>query len=103
VKQVVITLGSEGVCAVGKQVNRHFSALNAQVQDVTGAGDALIAGFLYAYTQGYMPEDCIECGIAAATLTIECGETVDPHLTPQRLNEKWKPTQAETEPKNEPK
>jgi len=88
VKHVIITLGEEGVCVVTADMNRIFPALPAQVQDVTGAGDALLGGFLYGYLSDGSLEAAIAHGIAAATLTIETPETVHPALTPDLLHQK---------------
>jgi pseudouridine kinase len=86
VRQVILTLGEDGVVAAGEGINGHFPALRAkQVRDVTGAGDALIAGYLQAMLQGLAAAEAIQCGIVAATLTLESAATVWPELTPSRL------------------
>ena len=85
VGHVIITLGSEGVYVVGGGIERVFPAYAADVRDVTGAGDALIAGFLSGYQQTESVESAITYGLAAAKLTIETTETVNSKLTPERL------------------
>ena len=87
VGHVIITLGSEGVYVVGGQTERVFPAFSAKVLDVTGAGDALIAGFLSGYQNTQSVEVAITHGLAAAKLAIETTETVNPLLTPQRLQQ----------------
>ena len=90
VKQVLITLGSSGLCAAGKWLNGHVSAMTAAVRDVTGAGDALIAGYLYATLRGHSALEAVRCGIAAATLTVEHPATVNPELSEEVLHQKTK-------------
>jgi len=88
VGQVIITLGSCGVCAAGKWLNGQVSALTANVRDVTGAGDALIAGYLHAISGGQSAMDAIRFGIAAATLTVEHQATVHPGMSPELIKQK---------------
>lgn len=49
---VLITLGAEGVCAADESGAHHIPAATVPVADVTGAGDALIAGALAALMRG---------------------------------------------------
>ncbi|MBL0385699.1 carbohydrate kinase family protein [Tumebacillus sp. ITR2] len=88
VKNVLITLGESGVYVSGEELSSGtmFPALPASVADVTGAGDALIAGFLYSYGQTQSLEHAVETGIIAATLTIQSAETVHPDLSPALLD-----------------
>ncbi|PWK14927.1 carbohydrate kinase family protein [Tumebacillus permanentifrigoris] len=86
VKNVILTLGAAGVYVTGEQLTGHFPALPTTVRDVTGAGDSLIAGFLYAYSRSQSVEVAIRSGIAAATITIQSAETVHPDLTPAKLD-----------------
>ncbi|MCX7570939.1 carbohydrate kinase family protein [Tumebacillus sp. DT12] len=88
VGQVIITLGSCGVCAAGKWLNGQESALTANVRDVTGAGDALIAGYLHGLAGGQSALDAIRLGIAAATLTVEHAATVHPEMGPELIRQK---------------
>ncbi|HEU4964041.1 MAG TPA: carbohydrate kinase family protein [Bacilli bacterium] len=80
-KHVIITLGAQGVCVVSQDINRVFPALPAQVRDVTGAGDSLLAGFICGYLETRSIEEAVACGIATASLTVESAETVRPDLT----------------------
>jgi len=50
------------------------------VVDVTGAGDAMLGGYLHALGGGADPVTAAEYGAAAATLTIASPETVRPDL-----------------------
>lgn len=86
VQNVILTLGEAGVYVHGSELTAHFPALPTAVRDVTGAGDALIAGFLYQYNRTQSVEQAIRAGIAAATITIQSAETVHPDLTAARLH-----------------
>ncbi|OLV15758.1 carbohydrate kinase family protein [Deinococcus marmoris] len=56
-------------------------ALSADVQDVTGAGDAMLAAFLVALLAGETLPDAAREAHAAAALTVESAQTVVPDLT----------------------
>lgn len=56
-------------------------ALAADVKDVTGAGDAMLAAFLAALLAGETLPDAAREAHAAAALTVESGQTVVPDLT----------------------
>ncbi len=93
VKMTVITLGEDGVCAVGDGCSCALPAIPTRVVDVTGAGDALVAGVIFGLMQSLPLRDAIRLGVAAATMTIETTETVNPHLTSSAVFERAKETQ----------
>ena len=47
-----------------------------EVVDVTGAGDALVAGLVYGIYKGYSLETAARFGLGAAALTISTKEAV---------------------------
>ena len=53
----------------------------AEVLDVTGAGDAMLAGFCHALLAGAEPAEAAAYGHAAAALTVASPHTVRPDLT----------------------
>jgi sugar/nucleoside kinase (ribokinase family) len=57
----------------------------AEIADVTGAGDALAAGFLATYLRGADLGDCLRAGVAAAAVTVRSPFAVAPDLSPARL------------------
>jgi pseudouridine kinase len=56
-------------------------AVNVQVVDATGAGDALIAGTLVALLKGYSLPEAVRMGTMAAALTLESPTSVRPDLS----------------------
>jgi pseudouridine kinase len=78
VKNVIVTLGKRGiyVSCVGvgevrkKDWNKFMAPYRGEVVDVTGAGDALVAGLVYGIYKGYSMEVAARFGLAAAALTI---------------------------------
>ena len=85
IRQVIITNGSEGVLlmeAGGEPVAKRAPA--ADVEDVTGAGDAFSSGVLHGLSRGMTLEEAADTGLATAKLTLESKETVS-----EWLHEKW--------------
>ena len=67
---VVVTLGAAGVVIADPQGVRSLPARPATVVDVTGAGDALVAGTLSGLVAGAVLADAVRIGIAAAAFTV---------------------------------
>lgn len=86
-KQLLITLGKDGVIFVDEQSFKHFPALPAQIVDVTGAGDAFVAGTVYGIIQGLTIEKSIMAGLIMAKLTIETKETVASQINEQIIEQ----------------
>jgi pseudouridine kinase len=57
------------------------------VEDVTGAGDAMLAAFAHALVGGHSPSQAARYGHAAAALTLGSAHTVRPDLTAHLLNQ----------------
>jgi len=71
----VVTTGRDGVVvADGESVTIHPAIAPNSIVDVTGAGDALVAGYLAALALG--GDDPVAWGLAAASLAVETIETV---------------------------
>lgn len=85
---VVITLGGEGIYIDDPRGGRFLPALPAErVVDVTGAGDALVAGYTYGMISGEIHEPAL-FGLAAASLAVETEESIPSELKPERLRER---------------
>jgi len=53
--------------------------------DRTGAGDALTAGVVFGLLNDFPIDEAVRLGVSAATLTLQCKETVCPDLSLERL------------------
>jgi pseudouridine kinase len=84
VKNVIVTLGKRGIyvsCGgVGEgrkeDWNKFMAPYRGDVVDVTGAGDALVAGLVYGIYKGYSLKVAARFGLGAAALTISTKEAV---------------------------
>jgi pseudouridine kinase len=85
-RAVVVSLGSRGAYldepAGVRQVGPHAART---VVDVTGAGDAQIAGYIYGLTQPRAGHHPLDWGMAAASLTVETIDSVRADLSPALL------------------
>ncbi|MBB5235883.1 pseudouridine kinase [Deinococcus budaensis] len=85
VQAVWVRRGERGsLLSTGGHVTE-LPALPAQVCDVTGAGDAMLAAYLAALLAGETPAEAARHGHAAAALTVESLHAVSPTLTPAAL------------------
>jgi pseudouridine kinase len=82
---VVLTLGPAGALIADAGGVRALPARPATVVDVTGAGDALVAGTLSGLAAGATLDDAVRIGLAAAALTVAGPVSVRPDLR-QQLN-----------------
>jgi pseudouridine kinase len=84
VKNVIITLGKRGIyvscggAGEGRKEdwNKFIAPYRGEVVDVTGAGDALVAGLVYGIYKGYSVEVAARFGLGAAALTVSTKEAV---------------------------
>lgn len=81
VELVWVRLGADGSLLSTRDGVTRLAAVAAEVADVTGAGDAMLAGFCHALLAGAGEHDAAAYGHAAAALTIASPHTVRPDLT----------------------
>lgn len=86
VQNVITSLGKEGLCYTNAQGSKYYRSLPTHVEDVTGAGDSLTAGFLYGLMKYASIDKALICGLAAAAITVGSKETVSPLLSEDSLN-----------------
>lgn len=87
VEHVWVRLGSSGsLLSTSRAGAVTLPAVAAEVKDVTGAGDAMLAAFCFAVLDGRDPVAAARVGHAAAALTVASEHTVRPDLTPRLLD-----------------
>ncbi len=91
VKQVVVTLGSKGVCvATYEQLYFHDTPKGIEVVNTLGAGDAFGSGFTRAWYTGEDIETAISFGILNSCSVIAHADAKSGALTKDELNKKLK-------------
>lgn len=84
----IITLGNQGLFYATGEESGRLPAFPVEIVDPMGAGDALTAAVAYALMEGVSPEEAVRLGMAAATQTILCRETVCPTISLESLYER---------------
>ncbi len=83
VELVWIRLGQRGSVLSAVDHAIEMAAIPTTVEDVTGAGDAMLGAFCHVLLDGGSAEEAARFGHAAAALTIASPHTVRPDLTPR--------------------
>jgi 1-phosphofructokinase len=65
-ERVIASMGADGAVLVTPDQTFYSSAVDVEVVDTVGAGDALYAGVLWAYEQGWDDEKALRAGVATA-------------------------------------
>lgn len=84
-RQVILTLGAEGYVIATMEGLQMQEIIPATPVDITGAGDAMIAGTLYRLLASQSLIRAARTGACLASLTIEHSASVRPDLTPLLL------------------
>ena len=80
VAHVYITLGSDGVYCRNAAEEWLFPALPGDIVNTTGAGDAFLAGVVYAYTKNIAFPQTAQYGLMAARATLMSSKAVNPDI-----------------------
>lgn len=89
-KRSFISLGSQGVQVFEGKTHYHFPTKAVEVVNATGAGDAFMAGLVYAYLKGYDIKETCHVAMAASRLALSHPDTINPNLNEQTLHETLK-------------
>ncbi len=85
VEIAIITCADDGVVYATPSTNGFVPALEVDVVDPTGAGNALTATVIYALLNDVPLDEAIRLGVSAATLTLDSHETVRSDLSLESL------------------
>ena len=79
---VLLSLGADGVQLgrAGQQTHFPLPEPPQKIASVTGAGDALFAGFLHSQLQGASVSAAMHLGLSAAQLSLTCTDPVHPDI-----------------------
>jgi pseudouridine kinase len=84
-QRTFISLGSQGVYVIDGKKQVHFHSPPIDVINATGAGDAFMAGLVYAYLKGLDIEETTWIAMAASRLALSHTDTINPNLNEQLL------------------
>ena len=86
--RVVVSMGQHGCYWADCDGARFYAALRpvSQMVDATGAGDAFMAGLLYAYLHRFPPERAARWALAAGIIAVTSAGTVSPGMSAELVN-----------------
>lgn len=76
VELAVVTLGEFGVVYTDGDTMGHIPAMQTQIVDPTGAGDAQTAAIIFGLLEDIPLDEALRLGVTAASLTLRTRETV---------------------------
>ncbi|MCE2517461.1 MAG: carbohydrate kinase family protein [Alphaproteobacteria bacterium] len=80
--QVILSLGANGfIVSTEGTLHHHPAETPAAITSVTGAGDALMAGFIAGIARGHDVINCGEIAARAAARTLACSGAVHPDIS----------------------
>lgn len=80
VKNVFISLDEEGVYYINEHEEGRIKSSEVEVLNVTGAGDAFVAGLAYGYTNKLSIKDIVKVSMSMAIITISHKDTIHPDM-----------------------
>lgn len=85
VKNIYLSLGEKGIYFQSKNDCAYLGSEAQHIQNVTGAGDAFIAGLVWSYCQGYSARKSAKLAQKVAALTCQSEDTVNRDIDPKTL------------------
>ena len=82
-ERIYVTAGAKGLRVIAEGQERDFPALPADVRNVTGGGDALLAGIVHMGPEASISESA-RAGLLCAKCAVESEEAVSPEMTQLR-------------------
>lgn len=86
--RVVISMGQRGCYWADRDGTKFYATLPpvSEMVDATGAGDAFMAGLLYAFLHRFPPEKAARWAMAAGIIAVTSSGTVSPRMNADHIN-----------------
>ncbi len=85
VHRMFISLGADGVFAAMGQEKLWLPNIPGNMVNTTGCGDAFMAALVWAYLEGSDLETTAKAGLAAGSIAMESGETINAEMSAEAL------------------
>lgn len=85
VQRLLISLGSEGAFSSSENEQQFIPPSATQVNNVTGAGDALMAGLAHGFMSDWSWSKSVEFAVAAACLALKAEKTINSTMSEQAV------------------
>ncbi len=86
IKNVFLTMGSNGVTYCGDLEAGILPAYKIKSVNTAGCGDAFTAAMVYGYINGLNAKKTALCGLACAALTLATEKTVSDEISPEAIS-----------------
>ena len=91
VRRVFVSLGKDGMYYHGREGSIHKVARPIEkMANATGAGDAAMAGIVWASKQGMTAEEILKVSMAAGMIAISSPDTISNEMTPENIEKMMK-------------
>lgn len=97
-RNVILTLGAGGALWASREGLRRIPALEVEVLDTVGAGDAFNAGLATGLSEGQPLERAIAMGVTAASLSTRKRETIESYACREEVDSRVAEVLARIEP-----
>ena len=88
VRRIFVSLGGDGIYYAGPAGHIHRrSRPFDQMVNATGAGDATMAGIVYATRKGLDESDVLNFALGAGLVAISGGDTINPQMAPEAVEQ----------------
>ncbi|MES1224947.1 MAG: PfkB family carbohydrate kinase [Bacteroidota bacterium] len=87
VKNIWLRKAEKGSVLYGDKKEIALHAASVIIKDITGAGDAALAGWVAAFCHEFSGEDCLKMGHALAAEVIQINGAIAPHFSFGQLKE----------------
>ncbi len=86
-ERVIVTLGAAGAMSLVDGRSTHVPGIETTALDTTGAGDLLVAAYIWGDLRGASPEECLSWAVLYAGLSVATPTGVGGAVTEARLLE----------------
>lgn len=90
VRRVFISMGGDGVFGATAKESTWHPIVPGRMVNTTGCGDSFMAALVWAYLEGLGLEETAAAGLAAGSITMEYGETINPLMCVENLRKRMK-------------
>ncbi len=87
VKNVFITLGSDGVYCANSEKTLHIDGVKVDIISATGAGDCFMSGIIYGFMNNLTLEETTKFSVGASILALSHKNTINPNLSVDLVKE----------------
>ena len=87
-QRIFISLGADGAFAADGSGCRWLKNIPGNMVNTTGCGDAFMAAIVWAYLEGLDLEESARAGLAAGSIAMESGQTINPDMSAEALKER---------------